>query len=335
MSGKTIPGRHARAAALILAAILAVGIAGYMLIEGMTFTEALYMTVITLATVGFREVREPSAAGMYFTVFLIVTGVITLFFLAGSLAELVLEEVFGERMGRRRMSLRIRKLKDHYVICGFGRVGENVCRELLSTRPDLVVVEKDEEAAERARGEGFLVIQGDATDAEVLEEAGVRRARGLVAALQTDADNLFVTLSARSINPEIYIVTRSAQPQSTDKLLYAGADRVISPYVMSAKRMANLLQKPGVCDFLDLVMHAENIEYRIEEVTLTERSPYAGRTVGRSGLREETGVLVLAMRSAGSSGFNTNPSTQTTLQAGDSLIVIGTSEQIERMRSRL
>jgi len=328
-------GWHARIAAGLFAVIFAVGVAGYMLIEGMTFTEALYMTVITLATVGFREVREPSTAGMYFTVFIIVTGVITLFLLVGSLAELFLEELFGERMGRRRMGLRIRKLRDHYVICGFGRVGENVCRELLSTTPDVVVVEKGEEIAERARGEGFLVVQGDATDVEVLEEAGVRRARGLVAALQTDADNLFVTLSARSLNPSLYIVTRSVYPQSTDKLIYAGADRVISPYVMSAKRMANLLQKPGVCDFLDLVMHAEDIEYRIEEVALTAKSPYAGRTVGQSKLREETGVLVLALRNAGAKDFNTNPSPETILRAGDNLIVIGTSEQIERMRSRL
>jgi voltage-gated potassium channel len=326
---------HVRLAAAVLAVLLTVGVAGYMSIEGMTFTQALYMTVITLSTVGFREVKDLSTAGMYFTMFIIVTGVVTLFYLVAGLAELLLEEVFGERMGRRRMSLRIRKLKGHYVVCGYGRVGENVCRELLATSPEVVVVERDEEAAERARSEGVMVIQGDATEVEVLEEAGVPRARGLVAALQTDADNLFVTLTARSLNPTLYIVTRSVYPQSTDKLLYAGADRVISPYVMSAKRMANLLQKPGVCDFLDLVMHAEDIEYRIEEVELGPRSPYAGKTVGGSRLRADTGVLVLALRESGSRDFNTNPSPDTPLRAGDTLIVMGTSEQVEKMRRRI
>ena len=239
--------RRVGLAALILAVILVIGVSGYILIEDMTFSEALYMTVITLSTVGFKEVRDLSTAGMYFTIFIIITGVVALFFLVGSLVELMLEDIFGERMGRRRMSLRIRKLKDHYVVCGYGRVGDNVCRELLNTTRNVVVVEKDEAMIKRAEEEGLLVVEGDATQVAVLEEAGVDRARGLVAALHTDADNLFVTLTARSLNPSLYIVTRSVFPESNDKLIFAGADRVISPYVMSAKRMANLLQKPSVC----------------------------------------------------------------------------------------
>lgn len=233
------------------------------------------------------------------------------------------------------MNLRIRKLKDHYVVCGFGRVGENVCRELATTTREVVVVEQDEAAAHRAADEGFLTVLGDSTEVAMLEQAGVGRAKGLVSALHTDADNLFVTLSARSLNPSLYIVTRSVFPESTDKLLFAGADRVISPYVMSAKRMANLLQKPSVCDFLDIVVHAEDIEYRIEELVLGKNSAYSGKTIAASKLRAETGALILALRSAGKRDFDTNPGRDTALKEGDTLIVMGTGDQISRMQKRI
>lgn len=327
--------RRVGISAMILSSIIAIGVIGYMLIEEMTFTQALYMTVITLSTVGFREVKELSSAGMYFTIFIIITGVIALFFLIGSLVELMLEDIFGERMGRRRMNLRIRKLKGHYVICGFGRVGENVCRELWNTTHDLVVVEHDGAKIKHAEDEGFLVVRGDATEVEVLEEAGVMRAKGLVSALHTDADNLFVTLTSHSLNPDLFIVTRSVQPQSIEKLLYAGANRVISPYVMSARRMANLLEKPSVCDFLDIVVHAENIEFRLEEMVVGKDSTYAGQTIAGSRLRADTGALILALREAGREDFNTNPDKDTRLKEGDTLILMGTGDQLARVQKKV
>lgn len=329
------PRRRAGLAGIVVLAMIAVGVAGYMLIESMSFTDAFYMTIITLFTVGFREVKELSTAGMYFTIFFIVAGVGTLFFLISSFVELMLEEVFGEVMGRRRMSLKIKKIKDHYVICGFGRVGENICKELKDSGKEILVVEKDEKTAEQAISEGFLTVVGDATNLEVLEEAGVGRARGLVAALHTDADNLFVTLTARSMNPELFIVTRSVYPQTTDQLIYAGADRVISPYVLGAKRIANLLLKPSVCDFLDVVFHAESIEFRIEEMVVGKDSPYAGRTIGESRVKTETGALILALREPGQPRFNTNPDKNTRIREGDMLIVMGTAEQLEKIREKL
>ncbi len=322
-------------AILVFVFIVFVGVTGYALIEGMGFSQALYMVVITLSTVGFKEVSELGTGGKYFTIFIIITGVISLSFAVGALVELLLVDIFGERAGRKRMNLRIRKLEGHYVVCGFGRVGENVCRELTATTRDVVVVEQDEAAANRAADEGFLTVAGDSTQVAVLEQAGVGRARGLVSALHTDAENLFVTLTARSLNPSLYIVTRSVFPESTDKLLFAGADRVISPYVMSAKRMANLLQKPSVCDFLDIVAHAEDIEYRIEEVVVGKGSPYAGKTIADSRLRAETGALILALRSAGRDDFDTNPGRDMVLKEGDTLIVMGTGEQISSMRERV
>lgn len=329
------PSRRVVLAASIVGIILAIGVVGYMLIEDMTFNQALYMTVITLSSVGFKEVKDLGTGGKYFTIFIIVTGVVALFFLVASLVELFLQDIFGERMGRRRMNLRIKKLKDHYVVCGFGRVGENVCHELMSTTSDVVVVERDEACAQRAADEGFLTVHGDSTEVAVLEQAGVSRAKGLVSALHTDADNLFVTLTARSLNPSLYIVTRSVFPESTDKLIFAGADRVISPYVMSAKRMANLLQKPSVCDFLDVVVHAEDIEYRIEEMVVGKHSAYAGKTIAGSRLRAETGALVLALRSAGKQDFDTNPGKDTALKEGDTLIVMGTGDQISRVQNKV
>ncbi len=327
-------GRIKRASILVLT-VMAIGIAGYILIEDMTFTQAFYMTIITIATVGFREVKELSTGGQYFTIFIILCGVGTLFYFVTSLFEVMLEGLFGEAIGRRRMTQRIKALRDHVIICGFGRVGENVCREFQRAGRDFVVVEKDEETVERAMEEGFLAVKGDATHVEILEEAGVARAKGLVSALHTDADNLFVTLTARTINPRIFIVTRCVYPKSTEKLIYAGADRVISPYLLSARRMANLILRPNISDFLDVVVRAEDVEFRVEEMRLERDSPYAGKTIGEANIKTETGVLVLALRGKDSREFDTNPGSDTRLNEGDTLIVMGTKSQLDNFQKRM
>ncbi len=329
------PSRRIKRASILVFTVVAMGIVGYVLIEEMTFTQAFYMTIITIATVGFKEVKELSTGGQYFTIFLILCGVGTLFYFVSSFFELMLEGLFGEAMGRRRMNQRIKTLKDHVVICGFGRVGENVCREFQRAGREFVVVERDDEGAEKAIEEGFLVVKGDATHVEILEEAGVARAMGLVSALHTDADNLFVTLTARTLNPRIFIVTRCVYPQSTEKLIYAGADRVISPYLLSARRMANLILRPTISDFLDVVVRAEDMEFRVEEVQLRKGSPYAGKTIGESNIKTQTGVLVLALREEGSGEFDTNPGRDTLLKEGDTLIVMGTGEQLANFQKRV
>jgi len=311
-----------------LVALLALAPVGYMLIEGMNYNEALYMTVITVFTVGFREVRPLSTAGMYFTIFVIFTGVFNLFFIISSFLSYTLGEAVREILGRRRMDLRIRKLSDHHVVCGFGRVGEVVCETLAEAGSPFVVIEKDPQRVAEAQDRGYLCLEGDATDTEVLTTAGVARARGLVCALENDADNLFTTLSARTLNKDITIVTRCVSPDSVEKLHYAGADRVISPYALSGRRMATFLLRPAVYEYLDLVGHGVSLEYRLEELLVEEGSSLAGRTIGEMDVKARTGALIIAVRKAAEGEFNTSPDKDTLLEAGDLLIALGTEESL-------
>ncbi len=319
-------------AALLVAGILIVGTLGYMGIEHMSFTEALFMTVITISTVGFREVRTLGTGGMYFTIFIIISGVGALFFFLTGVLESAFEGLLREVLGRRRMSGRIKKMRDHYIVCGFGRVGENVAQELANSGSAFVVVESKPEGSAKAMAAGFLTLQGDATSAQVLEEAGVRSARGLVSALHADADNLLVTLTARSVSPDLFIVTRSVYPESVEKLRFAGANRIISPYAMSGRRMANLLLSPAVSDFLDIVAHGGPLEFRLGEMEVAPGSELAGKTIGTSTVKARTGAMILAVRKQGERRqFNTNPDGDTFLEAGDLLIVMGTGDQLDSL----
>ncbi|MDI6874397.1 potassium channel family protein [Candidatus Solincola sp.] len=317
----------------LLVLLLALAPVGYMAIEHMSYTEALYMTVITISTVGFREVRPLSQAGMYFTILVIFTGVFSLFFIISGLISYTFGEALREIFGRRRMDLRIKKLRDHHVVCGFGRVGEVVCETLAEAGADFVVIDKDPERLAVAQDRGYLCLEGDATSTEALLNAGVERARGVVCALENDADNLFTTLSARSLNREVTIVTRCVSPDSVDKLLYAGADRVISPYALSGRRMATFLLKPSVFDYLDLVAHGISLNYRLEELVVEEGSELAGRTIGEMDIRVRTGALIVAVRKAADGEFNTSPDKDTRLDAGDLLIALGTPRDLSNLEN--
>lgn len=312
----------------ILLILIVAGPAGYMLIEEMSYSEALYMTVITISTVGFHEVRPLSTAGMYYTIVIILIGVSALYFLVASLIIYTLKEVFRETFGRRRMDLRIRKLEGHYIICGYGRVGEVVADTMAESGVDFVVVEKDPARIGDAVDRGFLHIEGDATETSTLEQAGVRRAKGLVCALENDADNLFTALSARTLNKDIIIVTRCVSSDSIEKLEYAGADRVISPYEISGRRMATFLLKPGVYDYLDLVAHGTSLEYRLEELFIEPGSAIDGRTIGELDIKARTGALVLAVRKSESDSLNTNPDKNTRIDAGDMIVALGTEKDL-------
>lgn len=317
----------------LLVLLLALAPVGYMTIEHMSYTEALYMTVITITTVGFREVRPLSTAGMYFTILVILTGVFNLFFIISGLISYTFGEALREIFGRRRMDLRIRKLRDHHVVCGFGRVGEVVCDTLAEAGADFVVIDRDPARLVLAQEKGYLCLEGDATSTETLVNAGVGRARGVVCALENDADNLFTTLSARSLNQEVIIVTRCVSRDSVDKLLYAGADRVISPYTLSGKRMASFLLKPSVFDYLDLVAHGISLDYRLEELEVEEGSELAGRTIGEMDIRVRTGALVVAVRKAADGRFDTRPDKDTRLDAGDLLIALGTPRDLSNLEN--
>jgi len=320
--------RHLAFALAILLFVIIVGVTGYMLIEGMSFTEALYMTIVTISTVGFREVRELGTGGMYFTIFIILMGVsAVLFFLAGAF-EYVLSEYLGDIWGLRKMRSDIQKLKGHYIVCGYGRVGKAVAEELASQGKDFVVIEHDTLSFEQCVRDGYLAINGSATDSEVLKEAGIESAVGLVSALKSDAENLYVVLTAKVMNKDIIIIARSDEPGAEEKLEMVGADRVISPHKIAGRRMANLLVRPQVCEFIDTGVAGNLPEYHLAEHRVFEGSSLVGKTIRDCGLRDRTGVTILAIKKAGEHGFNANPEPETVIEKDDVLILIGTPEQM-------
>src|SRR5918992_3073051 len=323
--------RRVQGALLALVIIAAAGVFGYMVFEGWGITDALYMTVITLTTVGYREVRALDATGQLWTMLLLITGVGTLFYAAVSSVELVVEGTIRGYFGRRRMEAAIRKLNGHYILCGYGRVGRQVAAEFALEDVPFVVIEQEPETVEECVEKGYLVLLGEASDDDVLEEAGLRRARGLVAAVDSDADNVFVVLSARKLNPELHIVARASSDESAAKLAIAGADRTLSPYAVGGRRLASLATQPLVVDFLDVVTRGEEgIEFRLEEFRVPEHSPIAEHTIGELEIGERTGAIVLAIRTT-EGNFDTTPSADDRLHAGDTLLVLGSRGQIERL----
>jgi voltage-gated potassium channel len=323
--------RRIQSALLALGIITVVGVLGYMVVEGWSFTDALYMTVITLTTVGYREVRTLDTTGQLWTMVLLITGVGTLFYAAVSSVELVVEGTIRGYFGRRRMEAAIRKLNGHYILCGYGRVGRQVTAEFILDDVPFVIIEQEPETVEECVAEGFLVLLGEASDDDVLEEAGIRRARGLVAAVDSDADNVFVVLSARKLNPKLHIVARASSDQSAAKLEIAGADRTLSPYAVGGRRLASLATQPLVVDFLDIVTRGEEgIVFRLEEFSVPEESVIADQTIGELQIGERTGAMILATRNK-EGKFDTTPSASDRIYAGDTLIVLGTREQVTRL----
>jgi voltage-gated potassium channel len=331
--GSSVGVRHLVLALAILLAVVVIGVVGYILIEDMNFTQALYMTVITITTVGFREVRPLGTGGQYFTMFIVITGLgAVLFFLTG-LFEFILSEYLGDFWGRRKMQNQIAKLENHYVVCGYGRVGRSVADELAEQGKKFVVIELEEDVFNECVEDGHLVILGSATDNETLEEARITSAVGLVSALGSDADNLYVVLTARVLNPQALIVSRAEHPDSEQKLEMVGADRVISPHQIAGKRMANIMVRPQVCEFLDVGVGGKIPEYHLMEIRVSEPSLLNGLSIKDSRLRERTGVSVLAVRKSTDGSFDANPTPETLIGVDDVVIVIGTPEQLARMEA--
>ncbi|MDI6712282.1 MAG: potassium channel protein [Anaerosomatales bacterium] len=317
--------RVARAVA-VLVAILVVGTLGYAVVEGWPLLDALYMTVITIATVGYREVRPLSDAGRILTIGLILAGVGGLGYSFGTIVEFMVEGHLRTLVEGRRMQKRIAELSGHYIVVGIGRVGSVVARSLAEEGVPFVVVDSCEECKAAAEEAGWLFVHGDATSEEVLRQAGVERARGLVAAVDTDADNLFIVLTARTLNPNLFIVARSTSIASESKILKSGADRVITPNVIGGRRMAAMLTRPVVADYLDVVMHGDALEYRLDAMRVRPGSELDGKTIAEAQIRDRTGAFVLAVRSG--DRINANPGAQTRFSAGDEVIALGTREQL-------
>lgn len=325
--------RSVRNAILLLVAIVFIGTAGYMVFEGWGFLDAFYMTIISITTAGYNEVRPLDTSGRLWTMLVLVSGIGILFYSIVAFVELAVEGTVQRYLGRRRMDARINKLRDHYVLCGYGRVGRQVAEELVEEGVSFVVVEKDTKNAEECAERGCLELLGDASEDEVLEAANVRRAKALITALDSDAANVFITLSARKMNPDLFIVSRADSDESAVKLEIAGADRTLSPYSVGGRRLASLATRPSVVDFLDVVSRGNHdIEFRLEEFSIDEGSMLAGRTIGEVDVFGRSGARILAIIREGRE-FTTNPTAEDQISSGDILILLGTPEQIERLQN--
>jgi len=310
-----------------LVVVTVLGTVGY-LVLGFTFLEALYQTVTTVSTVGFREVRPLTTAGLIFTTVLIVLGVGTVLYSLGMILEAVTEGHLREYLERRHMDKRIATLKGHVIICGCGRVGRSATDYLVAGGHDVVVVDNDPARLERL-GSGVTHLCGDVTDDAVLYDAGIDRARALVAALDTDADTVYVTLSARAMRSDLVIIARARTTESKEKLVLAGASRAVNPQRIGGRRMAVFALQPDVADFLDVVMHDEDLDFRIQEIHVGRGSSLAGRTVGELALRERTGTLLLAIRRSAEQQFEPNPPDELVVPAGSVLIALGQQAELD------
>ncbi len=320
------PGRRFLRVLFIFFFIIAFGIAGYMAIEGWPFLDALYMTVITISTVGYAEVHPLSAAGRIFGIILIIVGVGGMLYALTSFVQYFVEGQLTHMLGRHRMKERIANLKDHIILCGYGRVGREVALVFKEEEMPFVIVETEQAALDNAAEDRFLYLQGDATSDEVLNEAGIRNARALVAALGDDADNLYVTLSAKVIRHDLFVVARASSDESEVKLKRAGADRIISPYRIGGRHMAMLTLRPLVVDFVDTTMHSRGREFILENIKVGPGSPALGVMV-TDALKCCGALDILAVKKKGGK-LLTNPSGEVTLELGDELVVIGTREQL-------
>lgn len=318
---------------LALVLILAVGTAGYVLIEGWPVFDAFWMALITITTVGYGEVHPLSSAGRLFSALLIVGGVGGALYTLNGIVQYVVEGQMKGTFGRRRMQERINKLKDHYLICGYGRVGQEIAAHFQAEGIPFVIVEQDDQSLALAAQEGRLCLQGDATQDAVLLAAGIERARCLVAAVGGDADNTFITLTARGLNPKLFVVARGDGPGAEGKLRRAGADRVILPHSLGGRRMAMLALHPTVVDFIDTVTVSLGQEWRVEDLAVPAASPLDGLTLAE-GQKVLGGVMVVAVKK-GEGQLLPNPPPETRLEAGDKLVMLGSKEQFRALEASL
>lgn len=322
--------RYILLAGLLPLLLVLAGTLGYSLIEGWSLLDSLYMAVISLSTVGFNEVHELSPAGRIFTVVLILGGVFTIFHAAGYvIAWLVSGEIRGI-LGSRRMERALSKLSGHIVVCGYGRIGRLVCQDFSSQRQQFVVIERDAGSLEAFSMSHGVALHGDATSDECLRHVGVERARALVAAVGSDADNLYITMSARLLNDKVFIVARAEDINSEQKLLRAGATRVISPYVIGGNRVAQAVLRPNVVDFIELATRTEHLELNIEETEILTGSPLVGKSLRDSRTRQDFGSIIVAIKKP-SGKMLFNPAPDLTLEVRDILIVVGHRQDLDRL----
>jgi len=319
-------------ALILLTTVVLGGTLGFHLLEGWSWFDGFYMTLTTMTTIGYGEVHPLSHAGRIFNSFMIVAAVLAGAFVIATFSQTLLEFEFGKVLDRRRMERELAKLSGHYIICGAGRVGRTVVRQLLARGRSCVLIERDPLRAKWAEDERIPVVVGNASSEENLQKARIDTAQGFVSAVTTDAENIYIVLTARGLRPDLKIIARASEEEATSKLLRAGASQVLSPYHFIGHRMAQLLLRPNVIDFVDAAFGRERLDFEISELKITDKSALVGKKLADSAIPRQAGVIVLALKSAdGKMTFNPPP--ESVIQADDCLIVIGGDEQLRLLES--
>lgn len=310
--------------------VLVGGTVGYSLVEGWEPLDALYMTVITITTVGYGEVKPLSHGGIVFTMILIITSVGMVAFIIVGLARIMVEGEVRRIFGRRKLEKKIGGLKNHYIVCGYGRIGSYICKELAAKPVSFVVVEKDPQITQRLEDGNYHYVNGDATDEGALRKAGIKSAKCLVATVASDADNLYITLTARELNPDLYTLSRATDENAQKKLLTAGANKVVSPYLIGAHRMAMALLRPTVVDFMEIAMHRRSLELQMEEIRVNDIGRLPSRILRDSGIRSNLDLIIVAIKKE-SGEMIYNPSSEAEIEAGDTLIIMGERKNLNKL----
>ena len=314
--------------------IIFIGTTGYIIIEGWNILDALYMTVITLTTVGYGEVHDVSKMGRIFTIFLVFFGFGFIIYVAGAVVQFMVEGRIRTILGRKILDRKINRLKNHYIVCGYGRIGRVLCKRLIIEPIDLVVVESNEDLVPVIEEDNVLYVFGDAADETNLLKAGIKRAKGLVAVLATDADNVFLVLTARQINPDLNIIARAGREKSKAKLLAAGANTVESPYDKGAVSMAQRIIRPTVTSFLDFAFANKRKDIQMEEIPVSASSNLVNIMLKDSGIRQNYNLILIAIKKPdGSMLFN--PSFETKIQPDDTVIAVGENENLNKLKKIL
>ncbi len=309
--------------------VISFGTIGYTVIENWSLFDSLYMTIITLTTVGYEEVHVLSKAGRAFSIILMLSGVGAMLYALGVGARVLLEGELRDILGRKKLTKKIENLKNHYIICGYGRMGNIICREMLHNNAPFIVVEGNPDVV-ASMDSNLLALHGDATQDAVLKQAGIERARGLISVLSSDADNLYVVLSARGLNPRLKIVARASEEGAEQKLLRAGADNVVSPYSIGGLRIAHRLLKPAVVDFIEFATRSGNLELQMEEIKVKGSSHIVDRSLDECGIRKEMGIIIVAIkRESGEMEFN--PTSTSIIKQGDTLVAMGETKQLKAL----
>jgi len=314
---------------LTLIVLISAGTFGYTVIEGWPFFDALYMTIITLSTVGYSEIHNLSHGGEIFTICLIVLGVGTIAYTIGSLLQFMVEGQLYQILGRKKVQKQIDRLEGHYIICGYGRIGRHISHEFAAKPVPFIVVENRQEHCQQLENDGYFYIEGDATRDEVLEQAGIQRAKGLITSVTSDSANVFIVLTARGLNPHLFIMARASEDGVEVKLKRAGANKVVSPYTIGATRMAQAILRPSVVDFIDIAIGRESIELQMEEIPVAPESRLVGKDLSQSGIRKDLGLIIIGIKRDDQMIFN--PEATTIIEAGHILIALGEYPDIQKL----